>query len=218
MNYGGPTDPNAPQLAGLFADNRTGVLVRLHRVFDWNWVCNCRGNPLSSPSVTLAELATTPGEKIHVPNSGYTIGSLSPIGEERVDSGYEVLVLYAAEDRITLKYTRNDNVISGYTLHLEQVCVDPVLLALYNHWNSAGRGRLPALRAARPLAVRAAKPSVFLFATAERFWIPGLARTGGRGAKGKRKLSWRQVGVEVTEIGYQLRLVEGKNSSRVLPY
>jgi hypothetical protein len=147
VNYGGSADPNAPQLAGLFADNRTGVFVRLHRVFDWNWVCNCRGNPLSSPPVTLAELATTPDEKIHVPDSGYTIGSLRPIGEERVDSDYEVLVLYAAEDRITLKYTRNDNVISGYTLHLEQVCVDPVLLALYDHWNSAGRSRLPALRA-----------------------------------------------------------------------
>ena len=147
VNYGGSTDPNAPQLAGLFADNRTGAFVRLHRVFDWNWVCNCRGNPLNTPPVTLAELATTLGEPIFVPNSGYTIGSLVSIGEERVDSGYEVLVLYAAEDRITLKYTRNDNVIHGYTLQLEQVCVDPVLLALYNRWNSAGRSRLPALRA-----------------------------------------------------------------------
>ena len=48
VNYGGPIDPSAPQLAGLFADNRTGVFVRLHRVFDWNWACNCRGNPLTS--------------------------------------------------------------------------------------------------------------------------------------------------------------------------
>ncbi len=85
VDYGGPTDPAAPQLPGLFADNRTGQFVGVHRVYDWNWSCNCRGAPLSSPPVTLAELATTPGETVHVPDSGYSIGS-----------GYEVLVLYAA--------------------------------------------------------------------------------------------------------------------------
>ncbi len=84
----------------------------MQRVYDWNWACNCRGAPLTSPPVTLADLATTPGEPLLVPNSGYSIGS-----------GYEVLVLYAAEDRITLKYTRNDNVVHGYTLHLERLCV-----------------------------------------------------------------------------------------------
>ena len=147
VNYGGPIDPGAPQLPGLFADNRTGVFVRLHRVFDWNWGCNCRGNLLSEPPVTLAELATSPGEPIHVPDSGYTIGTLNSTVDEQLDSGYEVLVLYASQDRVTLKYTRNDNVIHGYTLHLEGFCVDPRLLALYNQWNDAGRTRLPALRA-----------------------------------------------------------------------
>jgi hypothetical protein len=77
-----------------------------------------------------------PGETLHVPGSGYTIGS-----------GYEVLVLYAAEDRITLKYTREDNVVVGYTLHLEGICVEPSLLALYRARNVAGREQLPALRA-----------------------------------------------------------------------
>jgi hypothetical protein len=77
-----------------------------------------------------------PEETIHVPESGYTIGS-----------GYEVLVLYASRERITLKYTRNDNVVSGYTLHVENVCVEPTLLALYQAWNDAGRSQLPALRA-----------------------------------------------------------------------
>ncbi len=136
VDYGGPTDPGAPQLAGLFSDNRTGAFVRLHRVHDWNWGCNCRGAPLVNPPVTLAELATAPGETLHVPDSGYTIGS-----------GYEVLVLYATPDRITLKYTRNDNVVHGFTLHLEGLCVDPPLLDLYRSWNGAGRGQLPALRA-----------------------------------------------------------------------
>ena len=121
VNYGGPIDLSAPQLAGLFADSRTGVFVRLHRVFGWNWACNCRGNLLSEPPVTLAELAVTPGEPIRVPDSGCTIGTLNSAVEDQLDSGYEVLVLYAAQDRITLKYTRNDNVIHGYTLHLERI-------------------------------------------------------------------------------------------------
>lgn len=135
VDYGGPTDPAAPQLSGLFADNRTGQFVGVHRVYDWNWSCDCRGAPLSSPPVTLAELATAPGETVHVPDSGYSIGS-----------GYEVLVLYAAPDRITLKYTRNDNVVHGFTLHLEDLCVDPPLLSLYESLNAAGRSQLPALR------------------------------------------------------------------------
>ncbi len=146
VDYGGDGDPGAPQLVGLFVDSRTGIFVRLHRVFDWNWGCNCQGDPLTTPAVTLAELATTPGEPIRVPESGYSIGTRGPRGEE-IDSGYEVLVLYATEDRITLKYTRNDNVVHGYTLHIESLCVDPALLTLYNTWNAAGRSRLPALRA-----------------------------------------------------------------------
>lgn len=136
VDYGGPTDPGAPQLSGLFADNRTGVFLRLQRVYDWNWTCNCRGAPLTNPPVTLAELATSPGEPLRAPDSGYSIGN-----------GYEVLVLYAAPDRITLKYTREDNVVHGFTLHLENVCVDPALLGLYQYWNAAGRSQLPALRA-----------------------------------------------------------------------
>jgi len=140
VDYGGPTDPSAPQLPGLFTDNRTGSFVRVQRVYDWNWACNCRGAPLANPLVTLAELATTPGEPLLVPDSGYHIGS-----------GYEVLVLYAAPDRVTLKYTRTDNVVQGYTLHLEGLCVDPSLLQLYRSWNAAGRSQLPALAAGQAL-------------------------------------------------------------------
>lgn len=141
VDYGGPTDPLAPQLYGLFSDQRTAVFTSLHRVYDWNWACNCRGGLLAYPPVTLAELAAAPNELIRVPDSGYTIGS-----------GYEVLVLYATPQRITLKYTRNDNVVHGFTLHLEDICVDPELLALYQATDAAGRDRLPALRPGQPFA------------------------------------------------------------------
>ena len=136
VNYGGAGDPKAPQLRGLFANYRVPAFTTVYKVYDWNWGCNCRGPLLTRWDVTLAGMGVAPGETIHVPNSGYTIGG-----------DYEVLVLYASEERITLKYTPNDNVVYGYTLHVENVCVEPSLLALYEQWNEAGRGRLPALEA-----------------------------------------------------------------------
>jgi hypothetical protein len=137
VDYGGETDPNGPpQLPGLFADNRTATFRAVYQVYGWDWECNCRGGLISDPEVSLARLAVVLGETIHVPDSGYTIGS-----------GYEVLVLYASTERITLKYTREDHVKQGYTLHVVNVYVEPRLLALYQSWNGAGRGRLPALRA-----------------------------------------------------------------------
>lgn len=140
VTYGGGSDPGAPQLPWLFADRRTPAFAAVYRVYDWNWGCNCRGGPLAWPEVTLAALATQPGEIIALPDSGYSIGS-----------GFEALVLYASAERLTLKYTREDNVVRGYTLHLENLCVEPALLALYRTVNVAGRGTLPALRAGQPL-------------------------------------------------------------------
>jgi hypothetical protein len=98
--------------------------------------------------VTLIDLATTPGETLYAPQSGYSIGE-----------GFQVLVLYATADRLTLKYTREDNVVWGYTIHLERICTDPTLLALYEDRDRAGRGTLPALRARQPLG-RALGPAV----------------------------------------------------------
>lgn len=138
VDYGGAHDPRAPQLPGLFSDNRTARFSAAYQVYQWDWDCGCRGGLIADPEVTLAGLATMPGETVHVPGSGYAIGS-----------GFEVLVLYADANRITLKYTRDDNVVHGYTLHVEDVCVDPDLLALYQALDGAGRQRLPALRAGR---------------------------------------------------------------------
>ena len=137
VDYGGAGDPAAPQLAGLFADRRTPAILGVDRVYDWNWGCNCRGAPLAWPDVTLARPAATPGEVIALPAAGYQIG---------LAAGYQALVLYASAERITLKYTRDDNVVSGYTIHLEGLCTEPSLLALYTALNAAGRGSLPALR------------------------------------------------------------------------
>lgn len=134
-DYGPADDPNGPQLPGLFGDGRVPAFTSSYQVFDWDWNCNCRSNLLTQWETTLLGMGVSPGEPIRVPDSGYSIGN-----------GYEVLVLYASPDRITLKYTPNDNVVSGYTLHVEGVCVDPYLLGLYQSQNASGRRQLPALR------------------------------------------------------------------------
>lgn len=140
VNYGGAVDPDAPQLAGIFADGRTPALVSTWQVHDWDWACGtaagCRSPIMTWPPVTLLGMRTTPGEPLSIP-------SREP---EIYQGAYKVLVLYAEEQRLTLKYTREDNVVYGYTVHLEALCVDPNLLAIYRQANAQGRGYLPALR------------------------------------------------------------------------
>ncbi len=136
VDYTGETDGGAPQLAGLFGDNRTPAMTAAYQVYDWDWEHDCRGALISYPDVTSLALRTTPGEGIRTPGAGQEIGN-----------GYQVLVLYADAERVSLHYTRNDSVAYGYTLHIEGVAVDPGLTALYQQANAVGRSELPALRA-----------------------------------------------------------------------
>ena len=134
VDYGGDSDPRAPQLRYLFGDQREARFSAIYRVYQWDWSGNCRGSLIANPSATLAGLATRAGEPIYTPRSGYDIGE-----------GYTALVLYASNERITLKYTCEDNVVQGYTIHLEGICIDPALLALYQRCNAEGRRTLPTL-------------------------------------------------------------------------
>lgn len=154
VDYGGPTDTQAPKLFSLFTDNRVPDFASVSQVYAWNWDTNSRGSPITNPPVTLAGMRVAPGEILRVPKSEYNIGSrvLRPARGFFIDSPnddpnlYEVMVLYATEQRLTLKYTREDDVVKGYTLHVENVCVAPDLLNLYREWNDKGRGELPALK------------------------------------------------------------------------
>ncbi|MFW5940934.1 MAG: hypothetical protein ACOCXI_03960 [Chloroflexota bacterium] len=141
VQYDGPTDDAAPQLEGLFSPARLPRFGSAYRVNNWDWECDCRAGPIGEWPVTLLGMETGPGEVLHVPQSGYDIGG-----------GYEVMVLYAGRDRITLKYTADDNVVVGYTLHIEDVCVADDLLDLYEEMNAAGREYLPALHEGQPFA------------------------------------------------------------------
>jgi hypothetical protein len=127
----------------LFGDHRTPAFSAVYQVYDWDWTSNRRGALITDPPVTLARMVVEPAEILRVPSSGYDIGNFA--------ADYEVMVLYASDSRITLKYTREDNVVAGYTIHVENVCVDPNLLSLYQTLNAAGRARLPALYAGQGL-------------------------------------------------------------------
>ena len=141
--YLGDTQNDGPQLAGLFSVPHLPSFTAVYQVYDWDWTNNRRGAPIDDPAVTLADLAAVPGEPIRVPDR---MGSNTFIG-----GNYKALVLYASPDRLTLKYTSEDNMIAGYGLHLENVCVDANLLALYQQLNSAGRHQLPALQAGQAI-------------------------------------------------------------------
>lgn len=148
IDMSGPTDHRAPQLPGLFADRRTPAISNVYRANHWDWGRNARGGPITDFEVTVAGLVVKPGEPIHVPPADYSIGQ-----------GFQVLVLYADRERMTLKYTGEDSVVSGYTIHLEGICTEPSLLALYERMNASGRGQLPALRAGQALG-RARKDEI----------------------------------------------------------
>jgi hypothetical protein len=137
VSYGGPSEATAPQLYTLFGDNRTPTFRSLYRVYYWDWDVNQRNGFVSEYPVTLVGMGVARNEIIHVPSWGRNIGAPAMM--------HSAMVLYAADSRLTLKYTREDDVVKGYTIHIENICVDPNLLSLYRTLNAAGRSRLPAL-------------------------------------------------------------------------
>jgi hypothetical protein len=136
VDINGPTDGDAPQLAGVLG--RLTSFGGAYQARDWNWACGdlgCRGDVLSSVPVSLIAMDSTPGEPVHVPSRGAEI----------YGGGYVAMVLYADTSQLTVAYMREDSVANGYVVHLEEYCVDPNLLALYQSNNGAGRGSLPAV-------------------------------------------------------------------------
>lgn len=135
VDVSGPTDGKAPKLFSLFSPDRTPAVAAVYEVEQWDWGCNCAKGYITDPEVTLAGLASTPGEILRMPRAGYDIGG-----------GHGAVVLYARGGTITLKLTRDDDVVSGYALHLDGVCIEPSLLAAYEAADRAGRRAMPALK------------------------------------------------------------------------
>jgi len=149
ITYNGAVDGGAPQLAGLFADHRSGPITNVYQVRDWQWNCGdhgCASDWLTQHEVTLLGLATTVGEAISFP---YRVAEI-------YGGGYVAVVLYAETTRLTIAYTRDGTVANGYAIHLEKLCVDPNLLALYRAGNAGGRYELPGLHNGQRVGVAAA--------------------------------------------------------------
>ncbi|MCA9372371.1 hypothetical protein KC726_05785 [Candidatus Woesebacteria bacterium] len=127
-----PVDP--PQLTTLGNFTSLPPIVGTYRANHWDWNNNARGPAITVPVVTVIGIGMNPGDLLHTPVSGYDIGG-----------GKEVMVLFATQTKLTIKYTREDNMAYGYGLHFDDICVDPNLVALYNQMNSQGRHILPAL-------------------------------------------------------------------------
>lgn len=139
VKIGGVVDTRAPQFPAIFSDNRTPAFSNAYQRYRWDWGCNCTDGSTNSPwDTTVLGMATAPGETIRTPDSGYDIGG-----------GYEYMVLYADPARVTLHVGNSDS-LDGYVVHLEDVCVDPRLLDLYNNLNNGGRRSLPVLKGAQP--------------------------------------------------------------------
>jgi hypothetical protein len=130
----GSDDPNQPpQLATLFSPTRLPVFSSAYQIYTWNWAPSptpgTRGGLDRNWPLTVLGMRTAAGEPLRLPASGYDIGA-----------GMEALVIFADADSVTFKYTREDSVgPNGYTLHVDNICTDPNLLALYNSLDRGAR-------------------------------------------------------------------------------
>lgn len=148
-DYSGYTHEFPPRLAELFQPNRVPTFLATYRVYDWQWEDPPKTGYPTNPIyridaiVSLVRMQTATDEIIYLP------GRVGPIYE---NSGrtYYAQVLYATNDQITLKYTREGNVTYGYTLQITNIWVDPALVAVYVTCNLLGRHELPALTNNQP--------------------------------------------------------------------
>jgi len=153
VDYGGGTDPDAPFLGDMLP-GRIGSPVRFtsaHQVREWDYGAGRPGPPIPAHPfpATLVGLATRPGDTVHLPGRRAAIDG----------NGTRAMVVFAGRQRVTLKYTREEIevregvvVISGYMVHVEDICTDPRLLALYQSLDRAGREHLPAIRSGQAFA------------------------------------------------------------------
>lgn len=128
-----------PQLKTLFSPARVPTITDVYRVNNWNWATSpnpgTRGGPITNPSVTLIGMQTTPGEALRSPTHGRDLGPPAGFGG--------AMVIYADANTIAIHYTREDTAAVGYTVHVDNICTDPNLLALYNALDSGGRYVFP---------------------------------------------------------------------------
>lgn len=175
VNYGSGDPTQPPQLATLFSPNQVPPLADFYKVHNWSWQPSdegpgMRSTPIDDPPVTAVSFTLPPGTHLHTPISGYDIGG-----------GMEVIVLFADKDTLTLHYAREDSAATGYTIHLDKICTDPNLLALYNTLDNPAGPRyaypstsydLPTLPAGQILGTTGSQDMVVVIADTGAFQDP----------------------------------------------
>ena len=121
-------DPKIPLLTEIFSPPRRPPFLA-----GYQSTREIRGNYVAE--VEILEVKIIPGEPLRFPPTDYDIGG-----------GLRAMVLYATPNAVTFKITREDDVVYGYTLYFENLCVDKNLIDLYNKLNNQGRKQLPAIR------------------------------------------------------------------------
>lgn len=125
-------DPKHPNIDTLFDNPLEHAIVGLYNVGVWEG----KNTGIYTDWVHLVGFSVFPTDNIRVPTSGYDLGC-----------GFEVMVLFADENSITIKYTLDDNMVSGYGIHILGIKVREDIVAKYKAADLAGRKELPVLRA-----------------------------------------------------------------------
>lgn len=135
VQLGSVQDSRAPQFPALFGDLRTPAFTTAYQAYKWDDDFTHPIGVETGWKVTVLGMGTQRGETIYTPDSDYEIAA----------GGYEYLVMYAGDSDLTLHIGSEDE-FYGYVLHIDGVCTDPDLLALYRQSDATGRHNLPVLR------------------------------------------------------------------------
>lgn len=142
---GEPVDSKSPQLSTML--DQTPAILSTFKVYDWNWSANTKGSLLSKYDATMIGLSAAAGAAVRVPDAKFDL-----IAGTETSGGYTATILFADANSVTIKYTLQDDVVSHYTVHLDNICTDPNLLTLYNqldaqkYQNSTVRYKLPIVK------------------------------------------------------------------------
>lgn len=127
----------APQLCQLFSSDGSTktAFTALYGVGLYNGGIDGTGKMEQDPP-HLAGFEVSRGQTIHAP-------PLTAYGGGGIGNGYAAMVIYADDNSLTLKYTLEDDVVSGYAIHIIGISVAPNLKSLYDQANADGRWYLP---------------------------------------------------------------------------
>lgn len=157
---GSGIDPDAPKLSAIFDPD----FVATYAIHDWDWGCNCKGKLIDDGQAVLVGIKTTPGKPVFIPKTERDI----------YEGKYYAVVLYAAEDSLTIQYARAGSVVNGYTIHYVGLQTDPNLVTLFRE--SKGN-KLPGLTLDTPVGIATDKLIIamrdngkFLDARSKRDW------------------------------------------------